>query len=56
MADDEPLGLELLRGDVEGGQAWVIADHLDVLVDYLLADVVDGAGHVEQVSVIPGHR
>ena len=28
---------------------------LDVPVAYLLADVVDGAGHVAQVSVIPGH-
>ena len=55
VADDEPLGLELLRGYVERGQAWVIADHVDVPVAYLLADVVDGAGHVEQVSVIPGH-
>jgi GNAT superfamily N-acetyltransferase len=55
VADDEPLSVELLRGYVERGQAWVIADHLDVPVAYLLADVVDGAGHVEQVSVIPGH-
>jgi len=55
VADDEPLGLEVLRGYVERGQAWVIADHADVPVAYLLADVVDGAGHVEQVSVIPGH-
>jgi len=55
VADDEPLGLELLRGYVERGQAWVLADHADVPVAYLLADVVDGAGHVEQVSVIPGH-
>jgi GNAT superfamily N-acetyltransferase len=55
VADDEPLGLELLRGYVERGQAWVIADHVGVPVAYLLADVVDGAGHVEQVSVIPGH-
>ncbi|MEO8517848.1 MAG: GNAT family N-acetyltransferase [Dermatophilaceae bacterium] len=55
VADDEPLGLELLRGYVDRGQAWVIADHLDVPVAYLLADIVDGAGHVEQVSVSPGH-
>jgi GNAT superfamily N-acetyltransferase len=55
VADDGPLGLELLRGYVGRGQAWVIADHVDVPVAFLLADVVDGAGHVEQVSVSPGH-
>jgi hypothetical protein len=55
VAGDEPLCLELLRGYVDRGQAWVIADHADVSVAYLLADVVDGAGHVEQVSVIAGH-
>jgi len=33
----------------------VIVDHADLPVAYLLADAVDGAGHVEQVSVIPGY-
>jgi GNAT superfamily N-acetyltransferase len=55
VADDEPLGLELLRGYVERGQAWVIAGHGGIPVAYLLTDVVDGSGHVEQVSVIPSH-
>jgi len=55
VADDEPLGLELLQGYVKRGQAWVIADNADVPVAYLLADVIDRAGHVDQVSVIPGH-
>jgi len=55
VADDEPLSVESLRSYVERGQAWVIADQADVPVAYLLAEVVDGAGHVEQVSVIPGH-
>lgn len=55
VADDEPLSLELLRSYVERGQAWVVTDHVDVPVAYLLADVVEGAGHVEQVSVIPGY-
>ena len=27
VADDELFGLELLRGYVDGGQPWVIADH-----------------------------
>jgi GNAT superfamily N-acetyltransferase len=54
VADDEPLSVDLLRGYVDRGRAWVIADHADVPVAYLIADVVDGAGHIEQVSVIPG--
>ena len=55
VADDEPLGLGLLRGYVDRGRAWVIADHADVPMAYLIADVVDGGGHIEQVSVVPGH-
>ena len=54
-ADDEPLGLGLLRGYVDRGRAWVVADHADVPMAYLIADVVDGGGHIEQVSVVPGH-
>jgi len=30
VADDEPLSVESLRSYVERGQAWVIADHVDV--------------------------
>jgi hypothetical protein len=33
------------------GRAWVASDAADHPVAYALADVVDGAGHVEQVSV-----
>ncbi|MGV8908701.1 MAG: GNAT family N-acetyltransferase [Propionicimonas sp.] len=55
VADDEPLSVDLLRGYVDRGTAWVIADHADVPVACLIADVVDGSGHIEQVSVIPVH-
>lgn len=55
VADDEPLSVDLLRGYVDRGRAWVITDHADVPVAYLIADVVDGAGHIEQVSVLPVH-
>lgn len=55
IADDEPLSVEVLEGYVADGRAWVAADSGDVAVAYLLVDVVDGEGHVEQVSVDPSH-
>ena len=36
------------------GRAWVRTDAHDVPVGYLLAEVVDGCAHLEQVSVHPG--
>lgn len=55
VADDEPLSLATLGDYVEQGRAWVIAEYDDSPVAYLLADVVDGSGHIEQVSVSPSH-
>lgn len=55
IADDEPPSVEVLEGYVGDGRAWVVADAAEVAVAYLLVDVVDGAGHVEQVSVHPRH-
>ena len=54
IADDEPPAAEVLRGVVDDGRAWVVGRGGGV-VAYLVADVVDGCGHVEQVSVHPGH-
>lgn len=54
IADDEPLPLETLRGYQQDGRAWVYVDG-DVPAAYLIADVVDGNGHVEQVSVDPAY-
>lgn len=53
IADDEPFPAEVLEAYVRDGRAWVAVDASDVAVAYLVADVVDGAGHVEQVSVDP---
>ena len=53
IADDEPLPLDVLAGYHRAGRAWVATDPTDVAVGYLLADVVDGNLHVEQVSVHP---
>ena len=55
IAEDEPPSLAVLDGYRRGGRAWVAADEADDPVAYLLVDVVDGAAHVQQVSVHPGH-
>ncbi len=55
IAGHEPMPaaeLDTYRGD---GRAWVVADATDTPVAYVLADVVDGNGRVEQVSVHPDH-
>ncbi|KRF20640.1 hypothetical protein ASG90_18915 [Nocardioides sp. Soil797] len=54
VADDAPPSVEELEPYVRAGRAWV-ADADKVPVAYLIADIVDGNGHVEQVSVHPSH-
>ncbi|WP_326554856.1 GNAT family N-acetyltransferase [Micromonospora sp. NBC_01813] len=61
IANDEPLPLDVLADYQAAGRAWVAADRpagsarsADAPVGYLLADVVDGNLHIEQVSVHPG--
>ena len=54
VADDDPPSPDDLRPFVDHGRAWV-AEHRGELAAYLLADVVDGAAHVEQVTVHPRH-
>ncbi|MFC8506716.1 GNAT family N-acetyltransferase [Streptomyces sp. NPDC057411] len=53
IADDEPLPLDVLEGYRRAGRAWVAVDAADRPVAYLLSDTVDGAAHIEQVSVHP---
>ena len=53
IAEDEPLSLEELARNRQDGRAWVAVDAGDVPVAYLIADVVDGCLHIEQVSVHP---
>ncbi|MFF9472679.1 GNAT family N-acetyltransferase [Streptomyces roseolus] len=53
IADDEPLPLDVLEGYRAAGRAWVAVDGTDRPVAYLIADAVDGAAHIEQVSVHP---
>lgn len=53
IADDEPFSLDVLASYLEAGRAWVAADEGDVIAGYLIADLVDGNLHIEQVSVNP---
>ncbi|MDN3351576.1 GNAT family N-acetyltransferase [Actinomadura sp. DC4] len=56
IADDEDFPLEVLEAYRRAGRAWVAADDGptdDRPVAYLIADLVDGNLHIEQVSVHP---
>jgi GNAT superfamily N-acetyltransferase len=55
VAEDDLPSLEVLNGYQREGRAWVATDEDDHVVAYLLVDVVDGAAHVQQVSVHPRH-
>jgi GNAT superfamily N-acetyltransferase len=54
VADDDPGSVAQLAPYVDAGRAFVFVDADDRPVAYLLLDVIDGAVHVEQVSVHPG--
>lgn len=56
VADDEPMGTDVLEGHRLAGRAWVAVDAADRPVGYLVLDVVDGAAHVEQVTAHPDAR
>jgi ribosomal protein S18 acetylase RimI-like enzyme len=53
VADDEPAPLEVLARYADDGRAWVAVDDSDQPIGYILADIIDGGGHIEQVSVAP---
>jgi GNAT superfamily N-acetyltransferase len=56
VADDEPFSLEQLAQYADAGRAWVAVDETDRPIGYLLAEVVDGCAHVEQLSVRPDQQ
>jgi ribosomal protein S18 acetylase RimI-like enzyme len=55
LADHDPGSVEELAPYAECGRAFVSVDADDRPVGYLLVDPVDGAAHIEQVSVHPDH-
>ena len=54
VADDDPPGPADLRPVLDHHRAWV-AERDGELAAYLVADVVDRAAHIEQVTVHPRH-
>jgi GNAT superfamily N-acetyltransferase len=58
IADDALPSLDVLAAYAADGRSWVAVDGQgdDVPVGYVVADVVDGCAHVEQVSVHPDHQ
>jgi GNAT superfamily N-acetyltransferase len=50
VADDDPPEAALLRRHIDEGTAWV-AEADAAVVGYAIASVVDGEGHLDQVSV-----
>lgn len=55
IADDEPPSVEQLSEHQRAGLAWVVTDDETGTVGYLVADVIDGNLHIEQLSVRPSH-
>jgi len=53
IADDDPPPLDVLEDYRSAGRAWVTVDADDHPVAYLIAAPVDGAAHIEQVTVHP---
>ena len=56
VADDEPASIEELQDYAGAGRAWVALSHGGEPVGYILVDEIDGAAHIEQVSVAPDHQ
>jgi GNAT superfamily N-acetyltransferase len=55
FAGHDPGTVAALRPYADSGRAFVTADTDDRPVGYVILDVVDGAAHIEQVSVHPDH-
>ena len=55
-ADDPPPTIDRLTAWIDAGRAWVSADEADEPVGFLLLDVVDGLGHIEEISVRPDQQ
>lgn len=55
VAKDEPLPAETLALYANAGRGWVAEDD-GAPCGYLLVDEIDGAAHVEQVSVKPDYQ
>ncbi|MGD9996551.1 MAG: GNAT family N-acetyltransferase [Ilumatobacteraceae bacterium] len=51
IADDDPFDDVVLGRHITDGTAWAAVDAEDRVLGYVLASMVDGEGHIDQVSV-----
>jgi GNAT superfamily N-acetyltransferase len=56
VADEEPAPVEVLAEYADDGRSWVAVDDASRPIGYILVDIIDGGGHIEQVSVEPAHQ
>ncbi|MHB1139745.1 MAG: GNAT family N-acetyltransferase [Microthrixaceae bacterium] len=56
IADDEPPSIELLDAAIAEERLWVAEIDLEPVAGYAMAIILDGAPHLEQVSVSPAHQ
>lgn len=55
-ADDEPFTADDLAGHIAAGRAWVATED-DVVVGFVIVDVLDGVPHIEEIDVaLPAGR
>ncbi|QLQ35109.1 GNAT family N-acetyltransferase [Micromonospora robiginosa] len=55
VADMPPLPREALAAGQRAGRLWVTVDPADRPIAFALVDLVDGAAHVQQLSVDPAY-
>lgn len=55
-ADDLPPTLDQLGNWIDTGRAWVSVDAADEPVGFVVVDVVDGLGHIEELAVRPDQQ
>jgi ribosomal protein S18 acetylase RimI-like enzyme len=56
VADNEPTSIAVLRSHLRNGRAWVALGDGGRVIGFLLLGEIDGAAHVEQVSVSPNDQ
>jgi GNAT superfamily N-acetyltransferase len=56
IADDEPPPAAVFEAYAVAGRAWVAVGPSSGAVGFVTVDMVDGAAHIEQVSVAPSHQ
>jgi len=56
VADDPPDSMEVLGNYAKAGRSWVALSEEGDVVGYILLDVIDGAAHIDQVTVHPAHQ